>query len=509
MRAIIFLLLICYTLIFPEKLQAQESQIEIVQAEALAGGIINGVEVRILRRNVIVRHQGMTLYCDSAYQYLKENNIDAFGRSRLINSDGATVTSNKMFYEGNVRMAKAIGDVVVTDEGKTLYTEELDYDLNGKLIYYSTGGKIVDAENLLTSQTGTYDVNSKIYYFTQNVVLQSLKDGDRLETNNLQYNSVTGISYFQGPSKITTKDGAVLYSDNGTYNTRTKESNFRGRPRIEDDKYILSGDSLYYDDQKKIGVALGNVRLTAKLDSVIIDGDVGRFWNREGISKVYGNAIMRQIAEKDTLYLTADTLLSINNENTKLLKAYYKTRIYRKDLQAICDSLVYNRRDSVIQFFRDPVVWSKGNQMTADSIDIALANNKIHKMYLKNKSFVISQDTVLNFNQLKGKYITAHFNQSNQIQRIDVKGNGESIYFVLEEGDTTLLGMNRAICTDMYFLFKEDNKLEIINYITKPDAEMIPPHELQEPQKKIKGFVWRKEERPSKEEMLRRRLLIF
>lgn len=483
---------------------AQDDKIEILQAAELSGETINGVEIRKLKNNVIIRHKGQTLYCDSAYQNLQANNLEAFGNAKLVDSDGSVVTSKKMLYDGNTRFAKALGNVVLVDEQKVLETEQLDYDMSSKVAYYTVGGKITDPENVLTSQEGTYDTKSKIFYFKKNVVIISKKDGDRIDSDDLIYNTVTDIAYFQGPTRITTKDNDVLYANQGTYNTRTKVSNFKGRPKVVNEKYILEGDSLYYDNIKEFGIAIGNSQMLAKNDSILVNGDVSMFWGKEGRSKVYGKAIARQFSDKDTLFLIADTLISVNNDSTlqKYVLAFNHARVFRNQMQAVCDSLVYNRGDSTIYFFRNPILWSKDNQMTADSIRVQTANNKIKTAILRQNSFVISTDTLQNFNQVKGRYITAHFIES-QIRRVDVNGNAESIYFAIE-GDTVMTGMNRAECSDMKLIFKAQNKLQSITQYNKVDALFIPPHELEEPQKRLKGFIWRKEERPQKAEFDRR-----
>jgi len=501
---IFFLIFLIFSMISFDIALAQEEKIEILQAQALEGEVINGEEVRKLKGNVIVRQKNLTLYCDSAYQYEERNVVEAFGNARLVNENGATVTSKRMFYDGNSRQAKAFEDVVLVDEGKVLKTEELDYDMVGQIAYYQVGGKIEDAKNVLTSQAGTYDTNAKVFYFKRNVVLISKKDGDRIDTDDLTYNSVTEIAYFKGPTTITTKDGAVLNANEGSYDTRTKVSNFRGRPQVETEKYILEGDSLYYDDLKEEGIAIGRTELIAKVDSVIINGEVSKFWGSTNTSIVYGNAVARQFTETDTLYLLADTLVSISNDttNTKVLLAYKDSKVFRKDMQAVCDSLVYNRSDSTIYLYQDPVVWNKDSQMTGDSIKIEIANNQVKKAYLRINSFVISTDTLGNHNQLKGKYLTAFFTE-NQIRKIDVEGNGQSIFFALE-GDSVMTGMNRSECSNMVFLFKPENELETITYINKVEAQFIPPHELEAPQMKLKGFKWLEGLRPRKEEFFRR-----
>jgi len=491
----------------------EEEPLEIINADSLKGRTVKGGdEFRILKTNVVIRHKGNTLYCDSAVQNITKNTVRALGNARMLGSDGTRVTSRTMFYDGNKKVANASGNVVLVDEKGTLTTESLDYDVVSQVAHYYTGAKIVDSENILTSKEGTYDTNSKIAFFTTDVHLTSKKDKQEIFSDNIQYNMVSKMAYFKGKTKIVSKDGTV-YANEGEYNTKTKVSNFRtrgdARPKAETEEYILLGDSLYYDNTNRIGFAKGNARLISKKDSIIIDGDIGRFWGKEGISKVYGSALMKNISEGDTLYLAADTLISIrkkkenSEDSVKILKAFHNTKIFRTELQGKCDSLIYNFSDSSIYMYNDPVLWDDKSQLSGDSIRVQMANNKIHTMHLRTNSFVIQEDTLGNYNQMKGRNMDAFFKQ-NELKRVDVRGNGESIFFAIE-GDSVLTGMNRVVCSDIDIRFGEKNKVKTVTFKTKPDGKFMPPHELAEPDKRLKGFLWRINDRPKKIDLLRQR----
>jgi lipopolysaccharide export system protein LptA len=414
---------------------------------------------------------------------------------RIVQGDTVTITGNKAFYDGNTREAKMRGNVVLVDPTMTLYTEELDYNMKTNLAYYYTGGRIIDGENVLVSQQGYYDTKSKFFFFKKDVNLTNPQYN--LTSDTLQYHSVSKIAYFKGPTKIVGKSG-TLYAIDGKYNTITQQSTFIGRTTIDYDKYTLTGDSVYYDKKKDLGIARINVELVAKEDSTIIEGDIGTYDGIKGISKVYGRPVMKSISSGDTLFLTADTLISVDDTIMKSRKlfAYHNVKIFRTDLQGKCDSLIYNFTDSTIYFYRNPVLWNSGNQMLADSIHIQMANNKISKMFMRTNSFVISEDSIKNFNQIKGRRMTANF-ADNKVTSVFVDGNAESLYFALDEGDTIMMGMNRMLCSKMEIRFK-DNKANTIRALTTPDAVFIPPHEIEEPDRRLKGFSWRINERPAK-----------
>jgi hypothetical protein len=177
------------------------------------------------------------------------------------------------------------------------------------------------------------------------------------------------------------------------------------------------------------------------------------------------------------------------------LFAYKNVRIYKIDFQAISDSLAYTFEDSLIRFYHDPVLWTGVNQIEADYIDIKVSGPEIETMDLKNNSFMILEDTTGNYNQLKGKDMTAYF-VNNEIDYLDVNGNSECIFFALDEVTNSMIGLNKIICSDMKIRFVK-NKADNISFYTRPEADFIPPHEIEEEDRRLKGFNWRPEERPT------------
>jgi len=148
--------------------------------------------------------------------------------------------------------------------------------------------------------------------------------------------------------------------------------------------------------------------------------------------------------------------------------------------------------------------------MTADSIRILLKHKKIDKIYLIANSFVVSQDSLKNFNQIKGRKMTANFD-GKTIHHVVVLGNGESIYYALEEKktkadsvvtkSTETMGLNKIICSNMRINFKK-GKVNNISFYIKPDASFIPPHEWTDGDRKLRGFTWRGSDRPAKEDVV-------
>jgi hypothetical protein len=194
----------------------------------------------------------------------------------------------------------------------------------------------------------------------------------------------------------------------------------------------------------------------------------------------------------DTVYATFDSAQEI-----KTVHCYHKVKFFKPDLQGMCDSLTYLSSDSAMTMYREPVMWSDSNQMTADSIRLLMRNGEADSLKMYSSAFIISRDDSNSFNQLKGRNLVAKF-RNNQLYKINILGNSQTIYYVREE-DRTLIGINVAVSSDM-LIFLDDNKLKTITYIERPEQHLYPEKDIPEKERKLKNFKWLENRRPVKKE---------
>ena len=489
-----------------------QKTIKLKQADKAIGRTVNGELQNWVVGNVIFTQNQTTIYCDSSKRNKKTNSVEAFGHVKITDGDSITVTSVNLFYDGDKRIAHLRKNVVFNKlKTATLYTDFLDFDRSKNVANYFNGGKLVDSTNTLTSQKGYYDISSNMASFKKNVV--GVSKDYTMKSDTLQYHTKTKIIYFKDTTSVKDAEGKTATYTSGFYNTQSKLSNLN-QGVIETQTYNMVGDSYFLDDQKLFYQATGNVVMTSKEENMIIYGDRGDYYKGKGITKVYGNAYVAKIDEdQDTLFLSADSMVSIESKDAKKkrLLAYHHVKIFKKDMQGVADSLAYVNIDSMIYFYSNPVLWNTGNQMTADSIRLLLRRKSVDKILMINNSFVASQDSLLNFNQIKGRLMTAFF-RNKKIHHVDVSGNGQSLYYALEERElkdsttivkiTFLTGANKIECSNMKINFV-DGKINNITFLKNPDASFIPPHELKEKDRVLPNFVWRGKERPTKEDVVK------
>jgi len=454
-----------------------------------------------LKGNVIFTQNETTIYCDSAYLYKEKNSVEAFGKVKILEGDSVTVTSRKLEYDGNTKQAKLRNNVVfVKLNTATLYTDHLDYSRPANLAIYFNGGRLVDSLNTLTSNKGYYQVNSNMASFKKDV---HVKNPDYTMTaDSLQYDSRNKVVYFRTPTTAVDNEGKTFVYDGGEYDTKSKQSDFI-QGVAESPTYQLMGKEWKLDRVRQLYQIRSDVVMTAKHENLIIYCEAADYYKNKEITKAFKNAWVAKVTEdNDTLFISADTLVSIDDPDPrkKRLLAYNNVKIYKKDMQGVADSLEYRSSDSTIVFYKNPVLWNEGNQMTADSIRMLIENNNIKTIYMVKNAFVISQDTLLNFNQIKGRNMTAELEEGS-INKVYVEGNGESIFFPLEDDKKSFSGMNKIVCSNIIIRFK-DGQVNNLSFYIQPDAQFIPPHELKVSDKQLKGFIWKKDVRPSRNDVV-------
>jgi lipopolysaccharide export system protein LptA len=501
LRATVFILLFSTVI---QSFSQKPEKIELVNADVSEFDQDKNPFATRLLGNVVFRHLKATMYCDSAYLYRDDNRLEAFNNIRIKEGDSLTLTGKRLLYDGNTKIAKVFDDVVMTDLKMTLRTGQLDYDMQNDIAFYTDSGNIVDGENTLTSRFGYYYSKEHNLYFRENVVL--INPRYRMTCDTLRYNTTSKTAYFLGPTYIHSADN-LIYCEEGWYNTEKQTSNFKNKSYLQTKDQQLKGDSVLYDRITGIGKVYGNVAITDTLNKIIINGDYGEYHEKTDSSWVVGNAMMTQIYDGDSLFMHGDTLMAIGEgtndtaNQKKNLYAFHNVKLFKKDLQGVCDSLVYNRTDSTIKLFYLPILWSGLNQLTADSVTLQTANSEITHIYLTDNSFITAladSDTTVSpdssrYNQIRGKTMTGYL-KDNSLYKIDVNGNGQTIYYTKNSSQKNF-AVNRADCSDLV-IYVDENKVKKITLLNEPDGTLYPINQLSVKELRLKGFNWHGNKRP-------------
>ena len=468
--------------------QKKVRQINILHADVaslISGRLVGSVEFE---------HDGSLLFCDSAYLHKDDNSMDAYGHVHIVINDSLDLYGDKLYYNGNTKIAEVRNNVRLVSDNATLYTDELIYDRNTEIGKYFVWGKIVDSNNVLTSKKGYYYSAIETVFFKDSVVV--VNPDYVMKSDTLKYQTQSERVFFLGPTTIE-GDSTYLYAENGFYDTQAKESRLSKNAFIQKRSNTISGDSIYYNKGLDLAKAFRNVILSDTANDVLITGEYAFYQKSKMHAYVVDSAQAIMLDGSDTLFIHADTLMITFDslEKTKDLRAFYHMKFYKKTIQGMADSMVYIFHDSLLSFYHDPFFWFEENQISCNQMNFVTKNAQLDSAVFYDNVFLVSQDTVNDsyYNQVSGKTMYAWF-IDNDLRKIYMSGKSETIYFLWEE-DGSSVGMTRISSKDM-LIYLKDQQLETITYIEKPSPITYPLSEVATADEKLKNFVWKINERP-------------
>lgn len=467
-----------------------KSKVYLLHSDVLKKSPLNpDPDAQILIGNVAFRHDSVYMYCDSACFYEKTNSLEAFDNVKMVQGDTLFLYGDYLFYDGNTQIAQVRYNVRMENKNTTLLTDSLNYDRIYNLGYYFDGGTLMDEENVLTSEWGEYSPATKISVFNYDVKLVNPKF--TLTSGTLRYSTATKIANILGPSDIVS-DANHIYSELGFYNTQIGQAELLDRSVLTNEGKRLIGDSLFYDRVKGYGEAFDNVIMTDTVNKNMLTGDYCYYNELTKYAFATKKAVVVDYSQGDSLFMHADTLQMytyyLNTDSMfRETRAYHKVRMYRADVQGVCDSLVFSSKDSCLTMYYDPILWNNNQQLLGEKIMIYMNDSTIDWAHIQNQALSVEQLDSTSYNQVTGKEMKAWF-QGGEMRKVDVIGSVRLVYYPMES-DSTLIGMNVSE-TSLLNMFLENRKMKKMIMSPKSNGTLYPM--LQRPPEKMKldNFVW-------------------
>ena len=456
---------------------------------------------------VHIKHKGIEMWCDEAIYYGKEDFIEAYGSVRVKQGDSINMTSKYVEYSGKTQLAYASGDVVLIDPDSKLYTDILHFDRIKQQAYYNQKGKVVrDTSGTITSTVGRYYVNSKKYQFVDNVKL--VNPEYEIDTERLDFYTESGYAFMFGPTTITSET-SVIYCERGFYNTNNDTGYFVKKSKINYDDRIVEGDSVYFDRNKNFASATNNITVIDTLNKSIIKGHYAEVFREKDSVFITKRALAITEQENDSIFMHSDTLMVTGPPDERIIRGYYNAKMFKSNLSGKADSIHMNQKTGLTQLinFYDvdadafskkehPVLWHFESQITGDSIHLIsnTKNETLDSLKVFNSAFVINKDSLGDgFNQISGKVLYGLF-ENNELNTIDVIKNAETIYY-LRNSENELVGIDKSKSGSIK-IFISENQIDELRKINQIGGKTYPEEDFPEKERKLKGFIWRNEERP-------------
>jgi hypothetical protein len=164
-------------------------------------------------------------------------------------------------------------------------------------------------------------------------------------------------------------------------------------------------------------------------------------------------------------------------------------------MQAICDSMYFDRVKDILELHKKPIVWAQNAELKGVKMQMHLNDSLLEKILItENASAIMEIDSGKYYNQLAGKEITAFF-KDNALVRSDINGNARTIFFPEDEEktDTTVvikrLGMNRLYASSLR-VYLDSGEVRGVTYFDKPDGVFYPMDQLNKEEQFISDFMW-------------------
>ena len=465
------------------------------------------------------------------------NKIATYTTGATMTNGKSQVTSRRGHYFVEQKEVFLKGDVVVTDPEFTMRTDTMTFNTEAQLVRFVAPTLISQRGSKIYTEGGFYDMNLDFAEFDKNP--QYEKDGQlgrarkmRYQGGELKEYTLEGDAHIEKPAKGEIAEADVIrYNANDEktllrgnahfrdstrdiqgaeirYDTRNKTYQLTGRGRVSDPPNIIEADSLDFNDVLGNGLALGSVIwqdtssdytvLSWRMDYNKTSQYLNAFGGF-GESGAGGRPMMKSLIDRDTMFMSADTLSSFKPDSAsdvRQLIAHRDVRIFKRDLQAVCDSLTYSSADSIFWFYKldkMPLIWSDTSQFSGDTIKMLLKNKKLDRLWLLQNSMVINSEDGILFNQIKGRNSTVFF-RDDQAREMLVEGNAQAVYYAVDDKQA-YIGLNETACSEMR-LFFGDNKVESIKFYQQPSGKFIPMKQAGTDTKKLEGFFWERERRP-------------
>ena len=205
------------------------------------------------------------------------------------------------------------------------------------------------------------------------------------------------------------------------------------------------------------------------------------------------SAVVMDFSQNDTLYVHADSIklytYNINTDSVyRVMHGFHKVRAYRTDIQAVCDSLVFNSKDSCLTLYKDPIAWNMGRQVLGEVMHAYMQDSTIRYADVIGQAMSIERMDSAHYNQLASKEMQVYF-QEGKARETWAIGNVQAVYYPIDDADTTIIGLNFLETDTMKMYLSPERKLEKI-WASKSTGTMYPITQIPPDRLHLPAFAW-------------------
>lgn len=447
-----------------------------------------GREVFLFNDDVHVMTPDQEGWCDSLYFYRMTQDVEMLGRAQMTDT-----TRNVFALAGRLQYQDSLSKVTLTRKPAVItQTEEEDGSVDTvylgaeKLVYYTVRMCDIDSTVVEASAKRLSDLDvDPVGEFRKKAAEAAAKAAEEEAMNDPNYRAKKAAeaqkaSQNQGmkagaPSQIQGPGGPQSGPQSGPQGAKTPARRASAAPPQ------LDSATLADISRPEIPPMVPGARMGLPMTDSLATKD---------------SVPSMDLPMTDSLAVS-DTVEVIPPDTTRIgfLEALHNVRIYKKNMQVVCDSLVYSDLDSLARLFNEPVIWQEvRRQYAADSITVVISDGAMTKASLMSEAFITIQEDAELFDQIRATEMLAFFDEKGGLKRFDALGGASALFFI-EENDA-LATVNKTDSKMLSATFKDGN-IERIYYYDAPKNDGYPVVQLADDEKVLKGFNWQPERRPA------------
>lgn len=428
-------------------------------------------EIFFFRNNVHVMSDSQEGWCDSLFFYRNTSDVEMLGHAQVSDTTRNVFgLAGRIFYLDSLSKVTMTRKPAVITETEEKGVKDTIYLGAEKLVYYALPMFEVDSMAVEAAKEREKTLNiDPVGTFRKKAAEEAAKAAEEAAKNDPNYRPKTPRG---GANQSAAAKSAVLDTPEPT-----PAAPLPVAPPA-DSLELSAADTLLASAPMMLPDSIGK-RDTMSMESIL--------------------------AARDSIGVVADTSAVADTvqapeppkDSTRIgfLEAIRNVRIYRKDVQLVCDSLMYTDLDSIARMYTDPVIWQEEKrQYSSDSLYVVVSKGRLDKANLMSNAFIAIQEDTLHYNQIKSTEMMAYFDKEGGLRRFDALGGAQSLFYI-EENDV-LATVNKTDSKMMSANFK-DGELQRIYYFEQAKNDGYPVVQLSPDERYLKGFNWQEKRRPA------------
>ena len=459
--------------------------------------------------------------------------------------DGQIIESRNGTYDSKIKIFTFENDVNMFTDSIFVKTRSLVYESERDFAPFGFATDVWKEDNMLSANEGWYDRANEVFFFQRNVHVMS-KDQEGWCDTMYFYRNTSDVDML-GNAQVTdtTRNvfalaGRIEYLDSLSKVTMTRKpaviSEAQNKDGSVDTVYLGAEKLIYYtlpkcdidslvmlDAEKRIAAMhvdpVGEYRRKAAAEAAKAAEEAAKndpnyrpktapaakkqpdapkpLPAAETMTSTDALTVSDSLAVSDSTALQVDTLAVVPPKDTTkigFLEAQRKVKIFKKDMQIVCDSLLYSDVDSLARLFNEPIIWQEERkQYQSDSVYLVVRDGAIDKASLMSNAFIIIEEDSTHYDQIKGTEMLAYFNEDGELSRFDVLGGASALFYV--EENEVFATVNKPESKMLSAILK-NGEVQRIYYYDEAKNDGYPIVQLPKEERVLKGYNWQPEKRP-------------